>query len=143
MQEFDSKLLVQRISEGMLPAHKLLGIELVDIQDEFVSFRLPFREEIIGNIVQKRVHGGIIAAVMDAVGGAVAILNFKSFEDQCSTINMQVNYLRPTKQEDLIFEGKNIKNGSRVVFTEMIAYHPSDPDNIIATSTAAYSFKAK
>lgn len=143
MQEFDSKLLVQRISEGMLPAHELLGIELVDIQDEFVSFRLPFREEIIGNIVHKRVHGGIIAAVMDAVGGAVAILNFKSFEDQCSTINMQVNYLRPTNQEELIFEGKNIKNGSRVVFTEMIAYHPSEPDIIIATSTAAYSFKAK
>lgn len=143
MENFDSKQFLERITDGMIPMHNLLGVELHEIKDGFVSFKLPFDEKLIGDILNKRIHGGVISAVMDAVGGAVAILNFKNVEDQLSTINMQVNYLLPTKQKDLIFEARNIKNGTRVIFTEMKTYHVGEEEKIIATGSAAYSFKPK
>ena len=143
MQEFDSKLLLKRLSEGMIPMHNLLGVELHNIKDGVVYFLLPFNEKLIGDFVNKRIHGGIISAVMDAVGGAVGILNFKAIEDQLSTINMQVNYLLPSKEVDMMFEARSVKNGSRVIFTEMKAYHVGEEDKIIATGSAAYSYKPK
>ncbi len=141
MQEFNSQQLLERITDGMIPMHNLLGIELYEIKDGFVAFKLPFNKKLIGDFVNKRIHGGIISAVMDAVGGAVGILNFKTVGDQLSTINIQVNYLLPAKEKDMIFEAKSIKNGSRVIFTEMKAYHIDEVDKLIATGSAAYSFK--
>lgn len=141
--EFDGKLLVKRISEGMIPLHNLIGIELQEVKDGFVSFRIPYNEKLIGDILNKRIHGGVISAAMDAAGGAVALLNFKNFDDQLSTINIQVNYLRRTTQNDLIIEATNVKNGSRVIFTEMKAYHSGDENNIVATGSAAYSYLSK
>ena len=140
---FDSKKLLKYIADGMIPMHNLLGIELVGLEDNFVAFRIPFKENLIGDILNKRIHGGVISAAMDAVGGAVAMLNFKSYEDQLSTINITVNYLRPAFQKNLIIEGRNIKNGSRVIFTEMKAYHEEEEDDLLATASAAYSFKKK
>lgn len=124
----------------MIPLHNLIGIELKEVRDGFVSFKIPFNDKLIGDILNKRIHGGVISAAMDAAGGAVALLNFKNFDDQLSTINIQVNYLRRTAQKDLIIEATNIKNGSRVIFTEMKAYHADEEDKIIATGSAAYSY---
>ena len=143
MEEFDTKLLLKRLSEGMIPMHTLLGVELHDVQDGFVAFKLPFHEKLIGDFINRKIHGGVISAVMDAVGGAVGILNFKAPEDQLSTINIHVNYLLPTTDKDMIFEARSIKNGSRVIFTEMKAFHVGEEDKIVATGTAAYSFKPK
>lgn len=141
--EFNAELLLRRIAEGMIPMHNLLGIELLHIEPDFVSFKIPFNEKLIGDILNKRIHGGIISAAMDAVGGAVAMLNFKSFEDHLSTINITVNYLRPAFQKNLIIEGRSIKNGVRVIFTEMKAFHEGEADKTIATGSASYSYKQK
>ncbi len=142
-QNFDAEALLRHIAKGMIPLHTHLGLELLDIQDGFVSFKIPFSEHLIGDILNRRIHGGVIAAAMDAVGGAVAMLNFKSYDDHLSTISMNVNYLRPAFQKDLIVEGRNVKNGSRVVFTEMQAYHQGEPDKTIAVGSASYSYKRR
>jgi len=141
--KFDSTLFIKRISEGMIPMHNLIGIELLDVKPDVVSFKIPFQEGLIGDVLNKRIHGGIISAVMDAVGGAVAMLNFKSFEDQLSTITLNVNYLRPAFEKNLIVEGRSVKNGSRVIFTEMKAYHEGEKEHLIATGAGSYSYKEK
>ena len=142
-QDFDAEVLLKRLAEGMIPMHNLVGIELVEVREGFVSYKIPFNENLIGDILNRRIHGGIISAAMDAVGGAVALLNFKSFEDHLSTVSMTVNYLNPAFGKNLIFEGKTIKTGSRIIFTEMLAYHEGESDKLIATGTASYSYKPK
>lgn len=141
--EFDPQLLLRRISEGMIPMHNLIGLELLEIQPGLVTFKIPFHEKLIGDILNKRIHGGIISAAMDAAGGAVALLNFKGFDDHLSTISMNVNYLRPAFQKNLIVEGRNVKTGARVIFTEMKAYHEGEEEKIIAIGTASYSYKER
>ena len=69
-------------------------------------------------------HGGIIATILDSVGGAIGIANFNSSEDKLSTIDLRVDYLRFADGNDLVFEGKLVRMGNRIMVTKMKAFHP-------------------
>jgi len=120
--------------------HNFIGLDLLDIRDNEVSVKLNFDEQMIGDLRDNTIRGGIIAAAMDAVGGAVAMKNFASERDQLSTINMSVNYPRRTKPKDIVIDAKVVKNGQRIIFTEMSAHHVDEDNQILATANAAFSY---
>ncbi len=74
---------------------------------------------------------------MDSVGGAIGIANFDSAEDKLSTIDLRVDYLRFADGKDLIFEGKLVRMGNRIMVTKMKALQ----ENIlIAEGKGVYNF---
>jgi uncharacterized protein (TIGR00369 family) len=126
-----------RLAEDEIPIHRYLGLKVVTIEKEFIRVRIPFREDFVGDIRTKRWHGGIMATVMDSVGGAIGIANFESPEDKLSTIDLRVDYLRFAEGKDLIFEGKLVRMGNRIMVTKMKAFQDGV---LVAEGRGVYNF---
>lgn len=132
----------QNIFDNAVPLHRFLGMKLLDVRDGYAKAYIPFREEFIGDPRAQRIHGGIIATAMDAVGGAAAITTLTSFEDKISTVDIRVDYLRPAKTESLIVEGEIVRSGNRIVLTKMWACHENS-NIVIAEGRAVFNVRRK
>lgn len=128
------------IIEEVIPFHKVLGLQLVSAGDGNAQILIPFRPELVGDPRTDRIHGGVIATAMDAAGGAAAITTLANTKDQLSTIDIRVDYLFPGKPEDIIVEGKIVKDGKNIIFTQMKAFHVHEQE-LIAEGRAIYKVK--
>jgi len=130
------------IIENLIPLHRYLGFELLEVSDGFARIKVPFKEELIGNPRIRALHGGIISTAMDSVGGAAAMTTLVSSDDRLSTIDIRVDYLRPGNAKDLIVEGNIVRSGNRIVVTSMKAYHAGS-EKIIAVGKGVYNVNRK
>jgi uncharacterized protein (TIGR00369 family) len=117
--------LFRSVIEEMIPFNKMIGFKMLEVRENFVSILIPYRPELIGDIRRGSIHGGVIAAAMDAVGGAAAATTLKHETDKLSTIDLRVDYLEPGQARDLITEATVRKSGSKVIFVSMVTYHDS------------------
>lgn len=128
----------KQIVEEIVPFHKFLGVELLEVRDGYCKLRFPFREEVIGDPRFRRWHGGVIATAMDAAGGLAAMTTLTSAEDKVATIDIRVDYLRGTSPSDLIVTGELVRNGNRVIATKMQAWQENE-EKLVAESRAMFS----
>ena len=126
-----------RLAEEDIPIHKYLGLKVDTIEKNFIRVKVPFRTDLVGDIRTNHWHGGIIATILDSVGGAIGIANFNSSEDKLSTIDLRVDYLRFADGNDLVFEGKLVRMGNRIMVTKMKAFQE---DVLIAEGKGVYNF---
>jgi len=97
---------------------KLLGLELVDVADDVVRVRLPFREDVttIGNLV----HGGAIAALVDVSATAAAWTKADlARSPRGTTIGFSMNYLQGAFGTDLVATATIIQRGRSVQVCEV------------------------
>ncbi|MEM7660043.1 MAG: PaaI family thioesterase [Bacteroidota bacterium] len=130
--------IAKQFVEQVIPLHRFLGVELLEIRDGYCKMRFPFREEIIGDFRARRWHGGIIATALDSVGGAVGMTTVSSPEDKLATIDLRIDYLRGTEAEDLIVEGELIRSGNRIIAVDMKAWQ-KDEKKLVATGRGMFS----
>jgi hypothetical protein len=64
-----------RLAEEEIPIHKYFGLKVETIEKEFIRVKVPFRKEFVGDIRNNRWHGGIMATIMNSVGGAIGVSN--------------------------------------------------------------------
>ncbi|MEZ5042448.1 MAG: hotdog fold thioesterase [Saprospiraceae bacterium] len=132
--------LFKQVIEQHIPIHKFLGLKLLVLEKGFVRVSVPFRDEVVGDFRRNRWHGGIIATIMDSVGGIVGGTYFKSFEDKLSTIDIRVDYLKGAEASSIIVEGKIVRFGNRILVTKMKAFQN---DALIAEGKGVYNFFPK
>jgi len=131
--------LYRQIMEEFIPFNKILGLKLLEVKDQKVRVLVPFKQELIGDPRKKAIHGGVLASVMDAAGGAAGGTTLKSFEDKLSTIDLRIDYMQPGRDEDIICEAEVVRSGSRVIFTKMVCFHQNNSSEIIAEGRGVYS----
>lgn len=136
MDEVNKKRLI-KLAEEDIPIHKYLGLKVEVLEQEFIRMSVPFRADFVGDIRKNRWHGGIIATIMDTVGGAIGVAHFKSPEDQLATIDLRVDYLRGAKAETLYFESRLVRLGNRILVTKMKAYQG---ETLVAEGKGVYNF---
>lgn len=129
--------LVKKTFEESIPMHKFLGMKVVLLEKNFVRIEVPFKEEFVGDFRSSRWHGGVIATVMDSVGGIIGAMHFTSVEDKISTIDLRVDYLRGTKPQAITVEGKIIRLGNRILVARMKAFQN---EKLIAEGKGVYNF---
>lgn len=134
------KELVKQVIDEMIPVHKLLGITLKDVRHGWASLSLPYRQDLEGDPRSNRMHGGIIACLLDSAGGAAAITTLTGPNDMVSSIDIRVDYLEPAKPDDVIAEGEIVRSGSSIIVTKMKAYHVTTGE-VIAEGKAVYRVK--
>jgi uncharacterized protein (TIGR00369 family) len=131
----------KNVVEELIPFNKTLGFKLLDVKQDYAAILIPFRPDMIGNPVKRSIHGGVIAAAMDTVGGVAGMTTFTSFEDSLATIDLRIDYLRYGQEKDIKMEAHITKSGSRVIFTQMKAYHVDSPDVLIAEGKGVFSIR--
>lgn len=76
----------------MIPHVSELGIELLQVDAEAASARLPVRPDFIGDPERARVHTGVITALIDSVMG-VAVLARAGAPVPIATLDLRVDHL--------------------------------------------------
>lgn len=139
---------LREIFEERIVFNQLLGLKLVGVQDDTLLALLEMRPELIGHFGLKRIHGGVISASLDALGGiAVMAASGTKHQDEpvlqrlmrfgkLGTIDLRVDYLRPGTQGPFALQARVLRLGSRVATTRSEFCDSSG--QVLATATAAY-----
>ena len=128
--------LIKEINEFYLrnsPVHRYIGLELLDIKRGYAKFKFRYKREItrIGGMI----HGGIIASVIDQVGGIASMTAHESPNQV--TMELKINFLRPlTKDnEPYIAEAEVLRSGSRTIVTIVKIYDVENKISAVGLGT--------
>lgn len=135
--------LLHHVMEEQIAFNKLIGLKVVSFDPAAPKVRFEMRPELVGNPSRKILHGGVISATLDVVGGFAIMLAFAD-EGQLSlqqfpnmgTIDLRVDYLRPGRGKHFVAGARIVRKGSRIAVTHMELHN--DDGELIATGGAAY-----
>jgi uncharacterized protein (TIGR00369 family) len=144
------RLMLQQLSSAFteIPFNRMLGLRLDQLDANQITMSFNMKQELIGNFLQGILHGGVISSVLDMAGGMAVMADAinknadRSIEEliviigKCSTIDLQISYLRPGRGEMFIAKAWLIKAGNKISFTRM-ELHNQD-ETLIATSSGTY-----
>jgi acyl-CoA thioesterase len=101
------KLLYERI-----PYYSTLGFELQEISNGEATFEIQIRKELTQNGM---IHGGVLASLVDSTC-ACAAFSLILPNGYATTIDLQVEFLKPVSNGRLKAKAKCIKSGKNIFF---------------------------
>ena len=131
--EFEEEFVtgLKAIFEEKIAFNKLLGLKITSLKADRVMARIDMRPELVGHFTYRRLHGGVISAGLDAMGGlaVMAAIGARHMDESPSqrlhrfgklgTIDLRVDYLRPGISEWFELRAEVLRLGSRVASTRM------------------------
>ncbi|MBE7416542.1 MAG: thioesterase family protein [Ideonella sp.] len=136
------------VFEQHIRFNQVLGLKVSEFGDTGPTIRFEMRPELVGHTPSGRLHGGVISATLDALGGMALMwaIGEKHAEETAAqvmhrwlrvgTIDLRVDYLRPGIGRYFTADAAVLRLGGRVGSTQMRLH--SDGGSLIATATAAY-----
>jgi len=130
-----------------MPFNRLLGLKVTGFSADQAEVRFAFKPELVGNPVQQILHGGVIASVLDTVGGIMAISSALRRLEQVehevlvakmgkmSTIDMRSDYLRPGRGTEFIATAQVIRSGNKVCVCRMELHNEQGVHIALGTGT--------
>ena len=119
------------IFEKKIVFNQVLGLRITSIKPERVVATIAMKPELIGHYAHNRLHGGVVSAGLDAMGGlacmaAIGARHMNEAPDQrllrfgkLGTIDLRIDYLRPAIGEHFELRAEVMRLGSRVASTRM------------------------
>ena len=139
---------LKTIFEEKIVFNQVLGLKITSVMPDRVTARLDMRRELIGHYAHNRVHGGVISAGLDAMGGlaVMAAIGARHMDEspqqrlqrfgKLGTIDLRVDYLRPGVGDYFELRAEVLRLGSRVASTRM-EFLGAD-GKLFSTAAAAY-----
>ena len=134
--------------EQRITFNQTLGLRVESARHPQPRMRFDMRPELIGHFQHGRLHGGVISAALDAMGGfalMVAIGDKHADEtaaqilhrfSKMGTIDLRIDYLRPGVGAHFTATAEVTRLGGRIGSTQMRL--ANDQGTLIATGAAAY-----
>lgn len=95
-----------------------LGIQLVDMQPDVATLRLPFTDSLI--TIGTTIHGGAIASLIDTAAMVAAWSDASVSENpRGTTVSLTVTYLAPANSEDIQATARVLQRGRNIVFLDV------------------------
>jgi uncharacterized protein (TIGR00369 family) len=139
---------LKHIFEDMIVFNKVLGLKITALSPTEVRARIAMKPELVGHYGYNRIHGGVISAGLDAMGGlaVMAAIGARHMDEtpeqrlhrfgKLGTIDLRVDYLRPGIGEVFELRAEVMRLGSRVASTRM-EFLGAD-GKLLSTGAAAY-----
>jgi uncharacterized protein (TIGR00369 family) len=139
---------LREIWEDRIIFNQVLGLKLVHVAPDHVTARIDMRRELIGHYSYNRLHGGVISASLDAMGGVavMAAIGARHMDEspakrlerfgKLGTIDLRIDYLRPGIGDYFELRADVMRLGSRVGSTRMEFKGPDG--KLMSTGAAAY-----
>ena len=135
--EFEPEFIagVKTIFEEKIVFNHVLGLKVVSM-----------KPELVGHYAYNRIHGGVISAGLDAMGGlaVMAAIGARHMDEtpeqrlhrfaRLGTIDLRVDYLRPGIGSHFELRAEVLRLGSRVATTRMEFF---GPDGVLMSAGAA------
>jgi len=131
--EFEPEFIagLKAIFEEKIIFNQVLGLKITSLLPDRVTARIDMKRELIGHYSHNRVHGGVISAGLDAMGGlaCMAAIGARHMDEtpeqrlhrfgKLGTIDLRIDYLRPGLGEFFELRAEVMRLGSRVASTRM------------------------
>ncbi len=139
---------VRDIFEQKIVFNTVLGLKITQIEPALVTARIDMRPELVGDFAYNRVHGGVISAGLDAMGGlaVMAAIGARHMDEpleqrlhrfaKLGTIDLRIDYLRPGIGDWFELRAEVLRLGSRVASTRM-GFYGAD-GKLLSTGAGAY-----
>lgn len=134
--------------ERRITFNQTLGLSIESVKAPEPRIHFSMRPELVGHYLYGRLHGGVISATLDAMGGlalmvAIGEKHCDESTDQIlhrfakmGTIDIRVDYLRPGVGNSFTASAEVTRLGGRIGSTQMRLIN--DQGSLIATAAAAY-----
>jgi acyl-CoA thioesterase len=120
------------------PFWALLGLELMEIKKGRAMVRLPIDKKLTNAIGM--VHGGAIFSAADSAVG-MALVGMVSRNENISTLEMKINYMKPVKGKEIIATAKIIHRGAQTAIGDVEVR--DEKQNLISKGLATYAIFKK
>jgi uncharacterized protein (TIGR00369 family) len=139
---------INDIFENKVVFNHTLGLKVLSTSASEVTASITMRPDLVGHYAYNRVHGGVISASLDALGGhaVMAAMGARHKDDpiakrverftKLGTIDLRIDYLRPAIGEHFTLRAQVLRLGSRVASTRM-EFLGAD-GTLLSTGAAAY-----
>jgi len=131
--EFEDEFVsgLKKIFEEMIVFNQVLGLKITSLKPTQVRGRIDMKRDLIGHFSFNRIHGGVISAGLDAMGGlaVMAAIGARHMDEtpaqrlhrfgKLGTIDLRIDYLRPGIGEHFELRAEVMRLGSRVASTRM------------------------
>lgn len=131
--EFEEEFIagLKTIFEEKIVFNQVLGLKITSLRPERVTARIDMKHELVGHYAYNRIHGGVISAGLDAMGGlaVMAAIGARHMDEEplqrlhrfakLGTIDLRIDYLRPGISEHFELRAEVLRLGSRVASTRM------------------------
>ena len=136
------------IFEDKIVFNRVLGLKITSLQPHEVRARIDMKPDLVGHYSFNRIHGGVISAGLDAMGGlaCMAAIGARHMEEtpaqrllrfgKLGTIDLRIDYLRPGISEYFELRAQVLRLGSRVASTRM-EFLAAD-GKLLSTGAGAY-----
>lgn len=140
--------MLRQMFEERVVFNRVLGLRIDTVAAEGVTGHITMRPELVGHFAHQRLHGGVISAGLDAMGGlaVMAAIGARHLQEpplqrlqrfaKLGTIDLRVDYLRPGIGERFELRAQVMRLGSRVATTRMEFLGAQG--NLLSTGAAAY-----
>ena len=139
---------LKQIFEEKIVFNQVLGLKITALQPERVVASIAMKPELIGHYAHNRMHGGVISAGLDAMGGlaCMAAIGARHMDEspgqrllrfaKLGTIDLRVDYLRPAIGAHFELRAEVMRLGSRVASTRMEFLGPDG--KLLSCGSGAY-----
>ena len=122
---------LKQIFEEKIAFNRVIGLRIDRLEPESVGGHVEMRPELIGHFAHQRLHGGVISATLDAMGGlaVMAAIGARHMDEapearlqrfsKLGTIDLRIDYLRPAVGPVFHARAEVLRLGSRVASTRM------------------------
>ncbi len=136
------------VFEHKLCFNELLGFKVESLDPAAPQISFAMRPELIGHFLHGRLHGGVIASVLDTVGGLAATVaiaekfNGETTEQvghrfgRIGTIDLRTDFLHQGVGKKFIATGRVSRLGGRIASVQMTL--ENEAGLLIATGGGAY-----
>lgn len=133
--------------EHRITFNQVLGLKVQQLLPQ-LRLRFDMRADLVGHAHYGRLHGGVISAALDGLGGGAIMVGLgERFPHETATqvmhrflrigtIDLRVDFLRPGLGRHFIASAEVTRLGGRVGSTQMRLHN--DDGELIATAAAAY-----
>ena len=148
--EFEDEFVIglKKVFEEMIVFNRVLGLKITSLKSNQVIARIDMKPELVGHFSFNRVHGGVISAGLDAMGGlaVMAAIGARHMHEtpmqrlqrfaKLGTIDLRIDYLRPGIGDYFELRAQVMRLGSRVASTRM-EFLGAD-GKLLSTGSGAY-----
>jgi acyl-coenzyme A thioesterase PaaI-like protein len=139
---------LKAIFEEKIVFNQVLGLKITSLKPESVTGRIEMQPQLVGHYSYNRIHGGVISAGLDAMGGlaCMAAIGARHMDEpplqrlhrfaKLGTIDLRIDYLRPGIGTHFELRAEVMRLGSRVASTRMEFYGPDG--KLLSTGSGAY-----
>lgn len=135
--------------EQRISFNQVLGLKIASVRPGDIRATLAMKPELVGHFAHGRLHGGVISAVLDALGALalMAAIGERHPHDSAAqvmhrftrmgTIDLRVDFLRPGLGRHFLATAEVLRLGGRIGSTQMRLLN--DAGTLVATAAAAYT----